>query len=237
MYWTQRGTVFALLLAFATATVAAAVPARRITVRNMRPGVWDAKGYYTRFYDGPVAGLANQTQLETINRTMGNFFRLSQENLPPSGNPAALFTYSAATTVSIEKPNLISGYITRDEYTGGAHPMTYLDGFNIGVVNGRPKVLTLSNLFRSGEDARALSAARVRAKLADNPRASFIGDPQAEPTDAALTSAFVLTPSGVTFLIEPYVAGPYAAGSFFVKVPYSEFGARLDENGPLKPLL
>jgi hypothetical protein len=237
MFWSRRFTLSALLLAASAAFAAAAPSARHITVRNMRPGLWDAKGDYVRFFQGPVASLANQVQLEDINRTMGNFFRNCQENLPPSGKPETLLTYAARATISVEKPALISGYITRTEDTGGAHPMTFFEGFTVGLVGARPKALSLADLFDPGEDARAVAAAKVRARLSANPRASFIGDPQSDPTDAALTSAWVLTPSGITFLIEPYAAGPYAAGSFFVKVPYSEFGSRLDPNGPLKPLL
>ena len=237
MRWTSRRWLLVLGLALPAVAAMAALPARRITVRNMRPGLWDAKGEYVRFFESPAAPLANQTQLEYINRTMGNFFRTCQENLPASGKPDNPYAYTARTTVSIEKEHLIAGYITRDEYTGGAHPMVYYQGVNVGMVNGRAKVLSLSDLFRSGENAHNVAAAHIRANLAHNSRAVFINDAQSDPTDAELTSAWVLTPSGVTFLIGPYIAGPYAVGSFFVKIPFTEFGDRLDPNGPLKPLL
>jgi hypothetical protein len=234
----ERRILFStLLLALAAAAALAAMPARRITVRNMRPGLWDAKGEYVRFFDSPVASLTNQVQLEYINRTMGNFFRTCQENRPPSGKPENPFAYDAKTTVSIERPGLVTGYITRYENTGGAHPMTYYQGFNVGMVKGRAKDLALGDLFRADEDARNVAAAHIRAKLANDPRAVYLGGADSNPSDAELTSAWVLTPSGVTFLLQPYIAGPYAAGSFFVKVPFAEFGERLDRNGPLKPLL
>lgn len=231
-----------LLMSLSLAGVAApAAPApdsaRRITVRNMRPGLWDAKGEYVRFFDNPAASVANQAQLEYINRTMGDFFRACQENRPASGKPMTPFAYDAKATVSLERPGLITGYFTRYENLGGAHPMTYYHGFNVGLVNGRPKVLALSDLFRPGEDARNVAAAHVRAKLAGDARAVFLNDPDSNPSDADLTASWVLTPSSITFLLQPYIAGPYAAGSFFVKIPFREFGERLNESGPLKPLL
>lgn len=226
-----------LLMVLVAASALAATASRRITIRNMRAGLWDAKGDYVRFYDSPAAVLANRVQLEYINRTMGNFFRTAQESRPASGKPPLPFAYDAKTTVSIERTSLITGYITRYENTGGAHPMTYYQGFNIGIVNGRPKDLALSDLFRADEDARNIAAAHIRARLANDARAVFINDTDSNPSDAQLTSSWVLTPSGITFLLQPYIAGPYAAGSFFVKIPFSDFGEKLDANGPLKPLL
>lgn len=239
MRWTRATVPYLMMLivVVSTSAMAATSPARRITVRNMRPGLWDAKGEYVRFFDNQVGVLANQTQLEYINRTMGDFFRACQENRPASSNPAIPFAYDAKTTVSIEKPGLVTGYVTRYENLGGAHPMTYFHGFNIGVVNGKPKVLKLTDLFRAGEDAKNVAAAHVRAKLSGDSRAIFLNDPDSNPSDSELTSSWVLTPSGVTFLLQPYIAGPYAAGSIFVKIPYAEFGDRLNQSGPLKPLL
>ena len=50
-------------------------------------------------------------------------------------------------------------------------------------------------------------------------------DGGAHPT--TFFARFVITPAGLSFLIQPYEVGPYTSGLFLVKIPFAVFGPLL----------
>lgn len=227
------------------ALLLAAVPARAMKVdwvgqSNTRPGLWKAQASYVRFSDGPVAQRASREMADNVRSSMSAFLWQARKGAGISGNPDAAWEYLAKTDVSVARPDLISAYSTLYSYTGGAHGMTFFAPVNVGLVNGKPKDLTLEDLFQPGSGARWRSALAVKSRLVDMPQALWFkpdADPSMKPVDSDLIRQWILTPTSIVFIIEQYIAGPYAYGPIFVKIPYTAFGDQLNPNGPLTPLL
>lgn len=210
------------------------------TSRSAKAKKWDASARIARFQDGPVAALADTTLSRQTRDAITAFVAQARKETVAPGYPMAPWEYIATTFVSIAQPDFVSAYVTSYAYTGGAHGMTTFTGLNVGRVNGKPKVLTLQDLFRADVSGRAVAVEAVKKSLRANPRALWFepdADPAMRPDDEALVRQFVVTPAGISFLLEPYLAAPYASGTFFVKIPFSEFEGHLDPDGPLKTLL
>lgn len=140
-------------------------------------------------------------------------------------------------TAAAETPKLFSLKRTSFDYSGGAHPNTLTSG--ILWDKALKRQIGLADLFRKGADLTALDRALCsalntakRARVPDGASITFESKPFACPRVA--TTPFVLTPGdtpgkagGLTFLIGPYQAGPYAEGGYEIAIPVTVFRSLL----------
>lgn len=138
-------------------------------------------------------------------------------------------------TPAAETDKLFSLKRTDFDYSGGAHPNTVTTGLLWD--KSLKRQITPAEFFVRGADFtaldRALCAAANAAKKARDPSAQPVrpgGDMWACPK--ASETAFVLTPGttpgkagGLTFLVGPYVIGPYSDGAYELAIPQSVFRA------------
>lgn len=230
--------------ALAVVAVLAAAPARGAvtwrTERESMAGRYDVEARVPSLTGTSVHRVATQALTDFSRKERAAFTEAARRETANPEDPMRPWSYHANATVSLTRPDLVSAFVTTYQYTGGAHGMTTYQGVNVGLVNGEATILLLEDLFRPGANARDLALDAVKESLRANPRAEWFqpgADPDMRGADAALIADFVITPTAITFLIEPYVAGPYAAGAFFVKVPFSTLDRELDPNGPLQGLL
>lgn len=109
------------------------------------------------------------------------------------------------------------------EYTGGAHPNTYLKYTNFDAGTG--KILKLSNLFTPGYEDKLGSVAEKRFREKQQiPSSQNLEEAGYffEKGKFKLPDNFSLTPSGLNFYFNPYEAAPYAQGPIEFEVPYSD---------------
>jgi len=219
-----------LLVAVLGTQLAAAQESLNVKIAALRTEDDNIEVTYPQFTgSGTVVKTAN-ADLESLAQERLKIYRSDIKTIESeyAGTDIPLrYSYSLEPTVSIARPDLISLYFIEETYTGGAHGMAYFHGRSYGVVDGKAKLLTLQDLFKPGVDGRKLAGERVYAQLQSNPNAAWIDEGWVTATSAELTKEFVITPTALTFLIEPYAVGPYAAGAFFVKVPFEEFGDAL----------
>ncbi len=203
---------------------------------KQREGYWSAVSTVPQFSGmTPLAKFANQVLENYATSGFDEFAKAVQANM---GNrkPQAPFQHLGKPYVSVARPDLISVYFDRSEYTGGAHPNRYFGAFTFALVGGKPRTLQLADLFRKDVDPLAVTSALVIPILREK-KAAWVVDGTMKALDANQANNFVVTPTALTFLFEPYSAGAYAQGPFVAKVPFSEFGDSLDESGPLAPLM
>ena len=146
------------------------------------------------------------------------------------------FSNTVTLTVAAETAKLLSLKRTSFE-TGGAHPNTLTSG--ILWDKALKRQIGLADLFRKGADMTALDQALCsalnsakRARVPDGASITFESKPFACPRVAV--TPFVLTPgdtagkaAGLTFLIGPYQAGPYAEGGYEIAIPVTVFRSSL----------
>ena len=164
---------------------------------------------------------------------------MSRKDLPELRGLGSVATYDllANSFVSLERTDLISGYLDIYQYTGGAHGNSSFQVINVGMFNGHPREIRLDDLFINGMDGQRELAMAVWSELTMNPNADWVKDGFTSFNELTkVVNNFVLTANGFKVLIEPYVVGPYAAGRFFVDVPYNQVMG-LDEESPIKTFL
>lgn len=164
-------------------------------------------------------------QLKRDATGMSNAFKKSaQESLASlPKDMAGNLEFYLEPTFTLLTPNWVCGYWTIYEFMGGAHGMTTFRAFNYGMVGGKPKNAGLGDLFANKVSAAGDLTQVLTQKLLANPDATFIADGSSK-VDAA-TAPFCATKSGLLFLFEPYICGPYAAGTFKVPIAWKEIQA------------
>lgn len=144
-------------------------------------------------------------------------------NESPSG--IGPYEYASGSGLSYySKSKLISLYFASYQFMGGAHGMNILDARNFGIINGRPKQLVLGDLFKPGSGYRALVQSRIFAKLKKDPNAAWIHEGSVKKLENSQFNNFVFEPGGLRWFFNPYEVGPYASGTFEVKLSVQELG-------------
>lgn len=151
----------------------------------------------------------------------------------PTSNP---WTLELGTSISLNRPDLVSGYIYLWDYTGGAHPNSYYFPLSFGIANGKAKLLRLSDLLAKSVTPKQFADEFVTPAI-DDAKAQRGAPPMDEALDPTLYDCFVITPKGLTWMLAPYSVGPYVEGSYEVKILLRDIRSQLNPSGPLKALL
>lgn len=233
-------TAVVLLLLWITCGVALAQPKHSFRqISDVSKGRWTAITKYPVFEaPGSLRVLANRNIETWAKQDLAQFGRQARQYFRnPVPDPRFHWSYEVRFTVSDAGRDLISCMPTIFTYTGGAHPNTTFHFFNFGMVKGKPKVLTIQDLFR--RNVRALDEVSnvVIAKLLNNMNAEWVQNGEVKRLTQQQGDQFVIGRTGLTYHFEPYAMGPYVAGSFEVPVSFAELSGLLDPNGPLKGLL
>ncbi|CAN5383259.1 DUF3298 and DUF4163 domain-containing protein [soil metagenome] len=157
------------------------------------------------------------------------------------GDSGAAYEKTIAFDSGVETGKLFSLARTDYEFTGGAHGNASFTG--VLWDKALKQQLTAAQLFRKGADLSALDTALCAAlnaeKKARDPAAADVSLGAAADggwsCPAAADVAFVLAAGtipgkagGLTFMVGPYVVGPYSDGAFWVNVSQSAIRPLLD---------
>ena len=176
-------------------------------------------------------------------RDLHAFSEGSQADRTEAGGDMGLGPYqkTIAFDSEVETPNLVSLSRTDYEFTGGAHGNSTFAG--ILWDKSLKEQITPAALFRRGADLSSLDTALCAAVNAEKKARDSAAEPLGLKTKSdglwacprASETAFVLaagsTPGkagGLTFLIAPYVVGPYSDGPMSVNLPQSAIRSLLD---------
>lgn len=186
---------------------------------------WQVKATYPIFAaNTPVSRFASwQERLNAqseVASTVKEFVGYIKDDSDAMGG----YTFDVKPTLHFVGPNLISlanfAYID----THGAHPNSWLDARNYGIVNGRPKRLNLGDFFRPNSAYRAQTHAKIMDKLRKNENAMWIADGMVKEITSDQLNNFRVVPDGLTWIFNPYEMGPYAVGYVATKLSLKELG-------------
>src|SRR5665213_2697647 len=134
-----------------------------VTKSKVRKDYWEASATYPKFQaTTAVSRLANHTLAEYSEATLKDWSTNITKDMEKPPNPWGEETTPVVMTAT---PDLISLEISEYSYAGGAHPNTQQLAFNFGMVKGKAKRLTLSDLFKAGTKPLPLVSKYVIAKL------------------------------------------------------------------------
>ena len=164
----------------------------------------------------PIYKLFNTEVKEATHRHLVEFKQFSKEAI---SRPAP-WEHFVSTTISHKTSNVLSAIVETYDYSGGAHPNTWSETINIGMVNGKPKSLILKDLLNKGVSEQQILDYFVLPRLSDQrlQRSSENVDRLPEGTNAK----FIISKNGLTFPFDKYSVASYAEGEFIVKVSWKE---------------
>jgi len=196
------------------------------TLKNVRPSYYEAETKYPHFTGRtPLARFASRTISKWAKKTHSQFIRESKVVLRMPSRPMLPYFYEVRPKVTYcHASRLISVRFSCSEYTGGAHPNSWYAVFNFGLIDGKPRRLTLGDLFRKGSAYRQRISNAILQKLRRDERALYIVSGEVTSLSTPQLNSFSIGYDSLTFLLNPYEVGPYASGSFEVKLSLAELG-------------
>ncbi len=171
--------------------------------------------------------------LESRQRSAADdFVGFARETLAQGGGGWGLeFDETVFVTGTAERFVSLLGYAYA--FTGGAHGNTFADAFVLEVAGTGLKRWQTSELFAAEVDWVAHVGPLVLERLAVQGALWVSEGDVVEVTERDLRVA-TLEPGGLTFHFDPYHMGPYAQGSFAVRLPYALVAELAAPGGPLE---
>ncbi|MEZ5162270.1 MAG: DUF4163 domain-containing protein [Fimbriimonadaceae bacterium] len=185
---------------------------------------YEAKLQYPEFSsNSAVAQLANKEALKFVKSQFGEFEQFTKEFFSEEGSAPSEWYHEAYPTISVANDSVISIIWYQYDYSGGAHPNRFYTSRTV-VSTGKnsAEVFEFKDLFIN-ESAEMVFRTTVLSSLVEKERTSRMGEPTEMLTLTPEQCAdFVLTPSGIAFMFQPYAVGSYVEGEYMVKMKWSE---------------
>ncbi|WP_296644353.1 DUF3298 and DUF4163 domain-containing protein [Romboutsia sp. 13368] len=121
--------------------------------------------------------------------------------------------------VTYDRNNIISIVMTKYEFTGGAHGMTYLDTYNYNLLTGDR--LTLGDMFKPEVDYKEVVNKFIIEEINNNPEIYFKGDEGFKGIRE--NQDFYIDEDGVVIYFGLYEITPYYVGIPKFKLKFDEF--------------
>jgi Deacetylase PdaC/Protein of unknown function (DUF3298) len=175
----------------------------------------------------PLARTFNAHFLKWTKRETERFAHAAESIFEETTKPSSPYRYDVGVQTQYISQTLVSVLFRVTEYTGGAHGNSTFRAANFAITQKGPTEIALKDLFAPGFAYGPFISLKVIAVLMKNPKATFVTNGQMRDLDADQLKQFALDPSGITFWIEPYAAGPYSSGVFSVRLKFSELEGRV----------
>lgn len=137
------------------------------------------------------------------------------------------------TSLTFATPTLVTVVKGMNVYAGGAHPNAWVTATMVDIPSG--KVVTPADLFTPGYEAVFFKM--IQADLQEQFQTQPGFDDALEPAKLAplLKEArrWQVRGDGIDVTFDAYEVGPYAAGSYLVRLPYSRIATLIRRDGPL----
>ena len=150
---------------------------------------------------------------------------MSKDEMPPWYN----HEHSITSELTLARDSIYNYAVTNYEFTGGAHPNTYITWKNINSHTG--KELKKSDVFTDGSDKEVLRLIGQHLLKDVNQRLetdtitsvqSLRDEGVLFNVDLYIPDNFLITDEGVKFLYNRYEIAPYYMGDFQLNIPYAE---------------
>ncbi len=201
---------------------------------DLRQGRIDARRSLPFFID-PALSALNPPLHATALTELTDFFEAGRAMLV-AGEFYFGWSSDEATSIHYLDDDFLSAFSRIYSYTGGAHGNTFYRVYNLRIVNGVARPLSLPDLFRPDSGYLAPLSDYVMAEL-ERQGAEDVVSGALEALGEQDLATFTLGPDGLTFAFAPYQVGYYAQGSFFVTVPLGVVAPYADDEGPLGELV
>ncbi len=201
------------------------------TLKSTRQGLYNAVATYPKFSERTgVAREANRLILRRVRKEQQRFVKDTKKTLESLGMPTAPYQQSIDYVVRYaDTTAFISVQCEVTEYTGGAHGNSRFVVFNVGMVNGKARRVTLADFFSGDTAYRAQISDMLLSRFKQDDRATFVRDGSVAALTNEQLESFVVQQDGLLFLFNRYDVAPYAAGPFSIKLTFAELGEKFNK--------
>ena len=155
-------------------------------------------------------------------------YKLYTEKLSKSEEDYVKYQYEVYINneVTYDKNNIISIVMTKYEFTGGAHGMTYLDAYNYNLLTGDR--LILKDMFKQGVNYEEIVNNFIMEEINNNPEIYLKGDDAFKGISE--NQDFYIDEDGIVIYFGLYEIAPYYVGIPKFKLKFDEFNKYLIYN-------
>jgi len=143
--------------------------------------------------------------------------------------------FDSRARIEYVTPGLLSALVTVNDYTGGAHSNLSYWSYNLALVGTQLRPFVLADLFLPDSGWADRLSRFVLTELEEQ-GAGFVTNGTVTELSATDLQVFLLSPSGLQFILAPYQVGPWSDGTYTVTVPLAELRGLLDPEGPVRNL-
>ncbi len=210
-----------------------------VVFTDMSEGNWNISVAYPHFNAYSLtADIANSDGVSMARREYDAFLAEARKEVPElrSYGSSAMYFLSVSPLISLDLPELCSGYVEREAATGGANAQRSFSVMNYASDGESVRALRLADLFYDGSDGiEACSRAAVSEFMAQDNPPSNVASGSWTGLSAEQAQRFVIAPGGLIFLFGKGELGSGAEGTTSVLCPWQSLDG-LDYEGYLKPL-
>ncbi|MCE9558584.1 MAG: DUF3298 and DUF4163 domain-containing protein [Armatimonadetes bacterium] len=163
-----------------------------------------------------------------------NIFRKEAVNYWANPGPGdqAKWGYEATTKLVYNGYGIASFVSQSYWYQGGAHGIGVTRTYNFGIVNGKPKRLTLADCCKDKLAKEDLATLLFQVAQA-TPFTDWIQDDTLQEFTEEQLNRFWIATEGLVFEFNPYELGSYASGPFTFKLKWAQIKDLLRKGGPI----
>jgi len=224
-------------LVFAHAMLAA--PAQPLTTwREKVKGKWSAEATFVTPKTNTALGkLAKSDFLAAEKKIYTNFVANTKADFKELKDDFGMgeWSYEAGSEIVFETKDIISIRAGSYSYMGGAHGIGVTRTYNYGIVNGKPKRLTIWDIVQ--KDSRQELRLVLLGHAMANPNTDWVQEGIYNDFTETQFNRFWISRTGLTFEFDPYELGSYAAGPFSFHVRYDEVAKVIRPNSPISHLI
>lgn len=203
------------------------VPITYKTIQRQKGKYYRINITYPVFPDSIPAGrLANRLIRETVFEEQKAFLENEKAMIQTAKQLGEALWLEMHPRVMLARRALISLYFDVSTFGGGAHPNRYFYVVNVGMVGGKPKSLRLADILWENmnpvqvfTDHVVPLLNRAKAERGWPPLTQEDVERETDSEILLLCDQFVIAPQEVVWLFEPYSVGPFAEGSYVIRVP------------------
>ncbi|MEJ8547399.1 WG repeat-containing protein [Brevibacillus borstelensis] len=175
-------------------------------------------------YYPQIKGMANRQAQEAVNQRLRELSQIK----PIDPNTQLDYNYFGDFAVAFFKNRLAELELTGYHYPfGAAHGMPTMTYVPIDLVSGR--IYALKDLFKPGSDYVKVLSDIVGNQIKNNPEYSYVFPDSYKGISP--DQPFYVKENALYLYFAPYEIAPYAAGFPTFRVPFSQIGDIIDENG------
>ncbi|MCC7433761.1 MAG: DUF3298 and DUF4163 domain-containing protein [Methanoregulaceae archaeon] len=178
-----------------------------------------------------LANLARNTVRRAETKDYDEFMKQAREVERDFGYDWPGCSFESSSKVAFQDARAISIVVDCYQYLGGAHGLGVTRTYNFGLVQGKPKVLSLKDVVGAGNVEKVQIL--LIEKIVKHPRTAWKDMGWLTELSEQQLNRFWVNKKGLTWEFDPYELASYAVGPFTFSLSWAEMKGLISKTSPL----